>query len=113
MHNIFQLSNLNEPYFKALFLYQKINFLTNLCETLCLEDLATSDTFLLWSYVLILIGGSVTPVLHLMTDEAVSSLGLDILRKKNCCMKMSWLRNTTSDRPGQEYNNDICNDEAL
>ena len=84
-----------------------------MCETLCLEDLATSDTFLLWSYVLILIGGSVTPVLHLMTDEAVSSLGLDILRKKNCCMKMSWLRNTTSDRPGQEYNNDICNDEAL
>ena len=61
-----------------------------------------------------MIGGSVTPVLHLMTDEAVSSLGLDILRKKNCC-KMNWLSKNTSGNgsTGQEYTNEACNDEAL
>ena len=85
----------------------------NLCETLYYsKDLASSDTFLLWSYVLILIGGSVTPVLHLMTDEAVSSLGLGILRKKNCLKKIRWLKNTgTSDDPG--HTNGNYNDEAL
>jgi len=76
------------------------------------RDLASSDTFLLWSYVLILIGGSVTPVLHLMTDEAVSSLGLGILRKKNCLKKIRWLKNTgASDDPG--HTNGNYNDEAL
>ena len=39
------------------------------------------DSFLLWTQVLVLVGGSVTPVLHLMTDEAVSSLGLDMMRR--------------------------------
>ena len=40
-------------------------------------------SFLLWTQVLVLVGGSVTPVLHLMTDEAVSSLGLDMMRRNS------------------------------
>lgn len=32
-----------------------------------------------------------TPVLHLMTDEALSSLGLDLARKKSAKSCFSWL----------------------
>ena len=47
-----------------------------------------------------------------MTDEAVSSLGLGILRKKNCLKKIRWLKNTgASDDPG--HTNGNYNDEAL
>ena len=70
-------------------------------------EMAANDAFLLWTYVLILIGGSVTPVLHLMTDEALSSLGLDIVRKK--------ARFWGHQRPiglvqGQGHINETCND---
>ena len=47
-----------------------------------------------------------------MTDEAVSSLGLGILRKKNCLKKIRWLKTTgASDDPG--HTNGNYNDEAL
>ena len=50
-----------------------------------IAEMAIKDSFLLWTHVLVLIGGSVTPVLHLMTDEALSSLGLDMLRTNKSC----------------------------
>ena len=79
------------------------------------EDSLTifKDSFLLWTHVLVLIGGSVTPVLHLMTDEALSSLGLELLRRKssllNCC---KLCQNAPQENQGQGHVNQNC-DEAL
>jgi hypothetical protein len=49
-----------------------------------LPEFELTDSFLLWCHVLLLIGGAVSPVLHLMSDEALSSLGLDLIRSKQC-----------------------------
>lgn len=68
------------------------------------------DSFMLWTHVLVLIAGSVTPVLHLMTDEALSSLGLDLLqnRSKNlacCCPKFFTAGKQSQD---QGHDNEAC-----
>ena len=70
--------------------------------------LTLPDSFLLWTQVLVLVGGSVTPVLHLMTDEAVSNLGLDMVRRN------SWsFRPVSKSRERDEgHINEVC-DESL
>lgn len=79
-----------------------------------LTQMAVKDSFLLWTHVLVLIGGSVTPVLHLMTDEALSSLGLDMLRTNKSCNPLQLCNQTCcADRDRDEgHTNEAC-DEPL
>ena len=87
----------------------------NLAEEEDLTQMAVKDSFLLWTHVLVLIGGSVTPVLHLMTDEALSSLGLDMLRTNKSCNPLQLCNQTccaTSQGRGDGYKNEAC-DEPL
>ena len=78
-----------------------------------LTQMAVKDSFLLWTHVLVLIGGSVTPVLHLMTDEALSSLGLDLLRSNKSCNPLQLCNQTCFSASQDEgHSNDAC-DESL
>ena len=71
--------------------------------------LALPDSFLLWTQVLVLVGGSVTPVLHLMTDEAVSNLGLDMVRRNAWNFRFSMSKSRERD---EGHINEVC-DESL
>ena len=78
--------------------------------------MAIKDSFLLWTHVLVLIGGSVTPVLHLMTDEALSSLGLDLARKKSAKSCFSWLFSGSCQKThsiDEGHVNEACHDDSL
>ena len=66
-----------------------------------IAEMAIKDSFLLWTHVLVLIGGSVTPVLHLMTDEALSSLGLDMLRTNKSCNPLQLCHQTCATNQGR------------
>ena len=79
-----------------------------------IAEMAIKDSFLLWTHVLVLIGGSVTPVLHLMTDEALSSLGLDMLRTNKSCNPLQLCHQTCAANQGQDegHANETC-DEPL
>ena len=80
-----------------------------------LTQMAVKDSFLLWTHVLVLIGGSVTPVLHLMTDEALSSLGLDMLRTNKSCNPLQLCNQTCcADRDRDEgHTNEACDEPLL
>ena len=80
-----------------------------------LTELAIKDSFLLWTHVLVLIGGSVTPVLHLMTDEALSSLGLDMIRTNKSCNPLQLCKQKCAKNHGRQdegHSNEMC-DESL
>lgn len=72
---------------------------------------------MLWTHVLVLIAGSVTPVLHLMTDEALSSLGLDLLHRRShnlcCCPAAICDKFCARQRQDQGHDNEACSDESL
>ena len=44
---------------------------------------ARLDILLMWGHLLVLASAAFNPVMHLMSDEALSGLGLDLIRKTN------------------------------
>lgn len=44
------------------------------------------DPLVPWLWFLVILGSALTPVLHLLTDDVISGLGLDLFRSLDTCL---------------------------
>ena len=66
---------------------------------------ARSDVALSWSHLLVLASSAFNPVMNLMSDEALSSLGLDLIRKSTSVSTFSLFSTPAKRLPPKPKNN--------
>lgn len=73
--------------------------------------LAESDTLLPWGYLLVVVSGAFTPVVHLMCDEALSGLGLELIKAPSTDA-LPKITHNKSKQPGNDNEGCTCTDSS-